>query len=156
MLNRYKWTCSGRQRQPCGELRQEGAPLPEGKSSASVLFSALNAEMHLKKNSHQSAWDRQEDRRTGHIKQHIWAGVTQNWHSSTVWTLPLFVPAHFESKPLVYKTNCLVMQVSSEASPLNPGAKFNEPLDSWFCCFQIWGRSFWPVNHQLSALPSKI
>lgn len=48
------------------------------------------------------------------------------------------------------------MQVSREASPLNPGAKFNEPLDSWFCCFQIWGRSFWPVNHQLSALPSKI
>lgn len=48
------------------------------------------------------------------------------------------------------------MQVSRGASLLNPGAKFNKPLDSWSFCFKIWGQRLWPVNHQLSALPSKI
>lgn len=48
------------------------------------------------------------------------------------------------------------MQVSHGASLLNPGAKFNKPLDSWSFCFKIWGQRLWPVNHQLSALPSKI
>lgn len=112
--------------------------------------------MYPKKTHHTEA-EPETDSRVCDIKEHIWAmesGRTdipsQSGHC------PLFVHAHLQSKLLVYKTNCLVMQVSREASLLSPGAKFNKPLDSWSFCFKIWGHYFWPVNHQLSALPSKI
>lgn len=111
--------------------------------------------MHPKKTHHTEA-EPETDSKVWDIKEHIWAmesGRTdipsQSGHC------PLFVRAHLQSKLLVYKTNCLVMQVSREASLLSPGAKFNKPLDSWSFCFKIWGHYFWPVNHQLSALPSK-
>lgn len=162
MLNRYKWTCSARQRQHWGEPSEGeggGSSSPSRWEKFSICFvlslECLNASWKKKSSRRGRDWDRQKDMwyQTAHLG-------TESHRRGLAFLLNLdnapFVLARFESEPLVYKTNCLVMQVPREASLLNPGAKFNKPLDSWPFCFKIWGQRFWSLNHQLSALPSKI
>lgn len=162
MLNRYKWTCSARQRQHWGEPSEGeggGSSSPSRWEKFSICFvlslECLNASWKKKSSRRGRDWDRQKDmwNQTAHLG-------TESHRRGLAFLLNLdnvpFVLARFESEPLVYETNCLVMQVSCEASLFSPGAKFNKPLDSWPFCFKIWGQRFWPVNHQLSALPSKI